>query len=539
MNSSTKRTAADAIYFHGHILTGVGLEAAHPERVTAMAAADGEIVATGSDADILARFRGVQTQVVDLQSAFTMPGFNDAHLHLGLAARILTSVDLLGVHSLAEMLERIHTAAEHAPRGEWLRGGGWDHTLWQDRKLPSRADLDAATMGHPAILQRVDVHIAVANSAALAAAGITRTTPNPAGGEIDRDAAGEPTGILRETAMRLVRASDLTPEQRRRGLEMALAEAVRHGITSVQDFSDWDFVLDLERMEREGTLPIRVAEWLPFTDSLEVLKEKRACRAATDRMLRTTMLKGFLDGSLGSRTAAMKAPYADDPGNTGLPRFAQSELNAMAEERARAGFQLGFHAIGDRAVEMALEALAAARQAAPEHDARHRIEHSQVVGPGDFAQYRQLAVIASVQPNHMLTDMAWAGERLGLERLARAYAWKSFAEAGVRLAFGTDYPVEPITPFRGIYAAITRTNEAGTERFHPEQKLTIAQTLYAYTQGAAYAEFAETWKGKLVPGYVADFVVLDRDLTVVSPEEVLAAHVLRTVVGGRTVYERT
>ncbi|HTV83587.1 MAG TPA: amidohydrolase [Acidobacteriaceae bacterium] len=529
---------ADAIYFHGDILTGVGLEMAHPKRVTAMAVAQGAVLATGSDAQILAQHRGTGTQVVDLEGAFTMPGFNDAHLHLGMAARILTSVDLLGARSLQEMQERVRAAAKRAFPGEWLRGGGWDHTLWTDGQLPSRADLDAATMGRPAILQRVDGHIAVANSAALAAAGITRATANPAGGEIDRNAAGEPTGILRETAMRLVEAPALTPEQRRRGLDLALAEAVRHGVTSVQDFSGWDFFLDLEQMEGEGKMPARVAEWLPFTDPVDVLEEKRAWRTAHDRMLRTTMLKGFLDGSLGSRTAAMKAPYADDATNTGLPRYAQSELNAMAAERARAGYQLGFHAIGDRAVEMALEALAAAQEAAPEGEARHRIEHSQVVSAGDFARYRELGVIASMQPNHLLTDMVWAEQRLGDARAKYAYAWRSFAETGVPLAFGTDYPVEPITPFRGIYAAITRKNNAGTETFHPEQKLGMAQVLYACTQGPAYAEFAETWKGKLAPGFVADFVVLDRDLTAVEPEEVLRTQVLQTVVGGRTGYQR-
>ncbi len=526
---------AETIFHNGDILTGVALESARLERVTAMAVARGEILATGADAEGL---RGPRTEVVDLGGAFAMPGFNDAHLHLGMAARILMSVDLLGARSLGEMQARVRAAAERAAAGEWLRGGGWDHTLWADGRLPSRADLDAATMGHPAILQRVDGHIAVANSAALAAAGITRATADPAGGEIDRDASGEPTGVLRETAMRLVQAPPLAPEQRRRGLELALAEAVRHGVTSVQDFSDWDFFLVLEEIASEGKLPIRVAEWLPFPDALEVLREKRGQRATDDRMLRTTMLKGFLDGSLGSRTAAMQAEYADDAGNMGLPRYEQAELHAMAVERARAGFQLGFHAIGDRAGEMALEALAAAREAVPEREARHRIEHSQVVNAGDFARYRDLGVIASMQPNHLLTDMAWAGKRLGPERSARAYAWRSFVEAGATLAFGTDYPVEPVTPFRGVYAAVTRKNEAGTETFHPEQRLTMAQALHAYTQGAAYAEFAETWKGKLAPGFVADFVVLDRDLMAVAPREILGTRVLRTVVGGRTAYEQ-
>ncbi|MFZ0689779.1 MAG: amidohydrolase [Acidobacteriaceae bacterium] len=552
--------AAEAIYYHGNILTGAGLEGAHPERVSAIAVAHGEILATGDDAGIIARFKGAGTRTVDLGGAFVMPGFNDAHAHLGAAGHILLSVNLIGAQSLAEMQERIRAAAEKAAPGQWLSGGGWDHTLWATGKLPDRADVDAAAAGHPAIFVRVDGHIAVADSAALQAAGITRETPDPQGGKIDRGPDGEATGILRETAQGLVKVPPPTPELRRKGLELAIEDAVSHGVTTVQDFSDWDDFLVFEQMESEGKLPVRIAEWLRFADPLSIEQQQAAHHPATDRMLHTTMLKGFMDGSLGSRTAAMNAPYSDDPGNSGIPRYTQDKLNAMAMERAKAGFQLGFHAIGDRAVEMALDAYAAAEAAirqpalpprtrangprsemvpmkqTPPHNLRFRIEHSQVVSAGDFNRYQQLGVIASMQPNHLLTDMAWAGARLGPEREKYAYAWKSFLDAGVPLAFGTDYPVEPITPYRGVYCGVTRENEAGTMSFHPEQKLTIGETLYAYTQGSAYAEFAEGWKGKLAPGYVADFVVLDRDLTAIPPHEILGTKVLRTVVGGETVY---
>lgn len=552
--------AAEAIYYHGNILTGAGLEGAHPERVSAIAVAHGEILATGDDAGIIARFKGAGTRTVDLGGAFVMPGFNDAHAHLGAAGHILLSVNLIGAKSLAEMQERIRAAAEKAAPGQWLSGGGWDHTLWATGKLPDRADVDAAAAGHPAIFVRVDGHIAVADSAALQAAGITRETPDPQGGKIDRGPDGEATGILRETAQGLVKVPPPTPELRRKGLELAIEDAVSHGVTTVQDFSDWDDFLVFEQMESEGKLPVRIAEWLRFADPLSIEQQQAAHHPATDRMLHTTMLKGFMDGSLGSRTAAMNAPYSDDPGNSGIPRYTQDKLNAMAMERAKAGFQLGFHAIGDRAVEMALDAYAAAEAAirqpalpprtrangprsemvpmkqTPPHNLRFRIEHSQVVSAGDFNRYQQLGVIASMQPNHLLTDMAWAGARLGPEREKYAYAWKSFLDAGVPLAFGTDYPVEPITPYRGVYCGVTRENEAGTMSFHPEQKLTIGETLYAYTQGSAYAEFAEGWKGKLAPGYVADFVVLDRDLTAIPPHEILGTKVLRTVVGGETVY---
>jgi hypothetical protein len=549
--------AGDAIYFHGNILTGVGLESAHPERVSAIAVAHGEILAAGDDAAITAKYKGAATQMVDLGGAFVMPGFNDAHAHLGDGGRIRLSVNLLGAKSLDDMQERIRAAAAKAAPGKWLSGGGWDHTLWASGMLPTRVDMDAAAGGHPAIFVRVDGHIAVADSAALAAAGITRATKDPEGGKIDRDANGEATGILRETAQGLVHVPPPSPEDRRKGLELAIEDAVSHGVTSVQDFSDWEDFLVFEQMEREGKLPVRISEWLRFSDPVSTEKQQAAHHPATDRMLHTTMLKGFMDGSLGSRTAAMNAPYADDPENSGIPRLTQVKLNAMAIERARAGFQLGFHAIGDRAVGMALDAFALAEDAVKAgpipgqvvtpiagqsfevhgRDFRFRIEHSQVVSAGDFARYKKLGVIASMQPNHLLTDMAWAGQRLGPEREKYAYAWKSFLDAGVPLAFGTDYPVEPITPFRGVYAGVTRMNEAGTVTFHPEEKLTIGETLYAYTQGSAYAEFAEGWKGKLAPGYVPDFVVLDRDLTAVAPKEILGARVLKTVVGGKTVYQ--
>jgi hypothetical protein len=283
---------------------------------------------------------------------------------------------------------------------------------------------------------------------------------------------------------------------------------------------------------------------LRFDDPVKLLLEHRAAHPATDRMLHTGMLKGFMDGSLGSRTAALQSPYADDPGNSGILVYDQPRLDAMTIERAAAGFQIGFHAIGDHGVEMALNAFSAATKATDHNGAslplptkRDRIEHSQVVDPRDIPRYKSLGIIASMQPSHLLTDMNWAGARLGAQRARCAYAWKAFLDAGVPLAFGTDYPVEPITPFRGIYAGVTRSNEAGTASYFPQDRLTIGQVLFAYTQGSAYAEFSESFKGKLVPGYVADFIVLDRDLTAVPAPEILKTQVLRTVVDGRTVYQ--
>jgi predicted amidohydrolase YtcJ len=256
-----------------------------------------------------------------------------------------------------------------------------------------------------------------------------------------------------------------------------------------------------------------------------------------DPMLHTTMLKGFMDGSLGSRTAAMLAPYTDDQKNSGIPRYEQEKLNAMAAERAGAGFQIGFHAIGDRGARMALDAFAYAEQKSNNKKLRFRIEHDQVIAPEDFKKYKDLGVIASVQTNHLLTDMNWAEAHIGPERAKHSYPWREFETNGIFMAFGTDYPVEPITPFRGLYAAITRKNEAGTKEYYPEQKISTQHAIFAYTVGSAMAEFAEQKKGQLQPGMLADFVVLDRDITKVAPPEILKTRVLRTVVGGKTVYE--
>jgi predicted amidohydrolase YtcJ len=533
--SATSVPPITAIYYHGNILTGEGLESERAQRVTAIAVGDHQIVAAGDDAAILKR-KQPGTKLFDLHGAFVMPGINDAHVHLGYAGRMKLSVDLTGSRSLAEMLDRVRSAAAATPAGEWLQGGGWDHTLWTSKTLPTRQDLDGVTGGHPAMFVRVDGHIAVVNSAALALSGVTNQMPDPQGGQLDHDANGNLTGIVREASgQELIRAHIPGPSQhlRRQAILLVLQDAATHGVTSVQDNSDWDDFLVYEELERQAQLPVRISEWLTFNDPVQTLVAHRAAHPAADRMLHTGMLKGFMDGSLGSRTAALRSPYADDPGNSGLPRYDQPRLDAMTKERSAAGFQIGFHAIGDRAVEMALNAFSAAGTNAASRD---RIEHSQVVDPEEIARYKALGIIASMQPSHLLTDMHWAVERLGRQRSRYSYAWKAFLESGVPLAFGTDYPVEPIAPFRGIYAAVTRSNEAGTESYFPQDKLSIGQALFAYTQGSAYAEFAEGYKGKLIPGYVADFVVLDRDLTTIPASAILKTKVLRTVVDGQTVY---
>jgi predicted amidohydrolase YtcJ len=561
-SSAEKQQHADVIFIHGDIYTGMGtcmgsLRVPEPcrnpiylekqpfsekvflpeYRVQAIAVTVGKIVAIGSNEEIQ-KLKGPKTQVIDLGGHFVMPGFNDAHVHLGSGGFEKLNVNLVGSQSLDEMKQRIADRVKTAAPGEWIQGRGWDHTLWAEQKTPTREDIDSVTGDHPAIFNRVDGHIAIANTAALKAAGITAQTADPHGGKIDRDDKGEPTGILRETAMGAVFSKIPPPSvaQRRRAAELALEDAAQHGITSAQDNSDWEDFLTYEEMEKEGKLTLRIAEWLPFDAPVDQLIKMRQHHRAADPMLHTTMLKGFMDGSLGSRTAAMLAPYSDDPKNSGIPRYEQDKLNAMAAERAKAGFQLGFHAIGDRGARMALDAFAYAEQQSKKKGLRFRIEHDQVIAPEDFEKYKKLGVIASVQPNHLLTDMNWAEAHIGPERAKHSYPWKEFAENGIPIAFGTDYPVEPITPFRGVYAAITRRNEAGTKEYYPAQKLDIHAAIAAYTTGSAYAEFEENQKGVLQPGMLADFVVLDRDLTKVAPEEILKTKVLRTVVGGKTVY---
>ncbi len=566
--SAAQAQTADTILVRGNILTGTHLRdgdnSATPAKVTALAIANGKILAAGTEAEVL-KLKGPKTQVIDLHGAFAMPGFNDAHTHMGEAGRQKLSVNLVGVHSLAEMQQRIRIYVATAPPGSWIQGGGWDQTLWADGKLPSRTDLDAVTAGHPAIFRRVDGHMAVANSAALTAAGITATTPDPSGSKIDRDASGDPNGILREAGANALVFSKIPPptiEQRREAYTVAIADVLANGVTSVQDNSDWEDFLALEELEHSNKLHLRVAEWLAFDTPLDVLKQRRASHPSDDLLLHLTQLKGYMDGSLGSRTAALEEPYSDDSGNSGLPRYDQDKLNQMAAERAMAGFQLGFHAIGDRANTMALNAFGVADQVAnlpplpsehgpdayvvtrsepgaapPPGALRFRIEHAQVLLPGDFDRFEKEGVIASMQPSHLLTDMKWATDRLGPERIKYAYAWKSFLDHHVVLAFGTDYPVELINPFRGLYSAITRKNEAGTQTFEPQEKISLNEAIYAYTQASAFGEFREKVKGRLEPGFLADLIVLDRDITTASPQELLHTKVLRTMINGETVYD--
>jgi predicted amidohydrolase YtcJ len=544
---------ADIIFLHGNIYTGVvGASTFHEvQRAEAIAVHGDRIEAVGSENDIL-KLKGPSTEVINLEGHFAMPGFNDAHVHLADAGLQGLTVNLNGVQSLTEFRERIKARLATATPGEWIIGGGWDETLWPVKEVPTRWDIDEVTTDHPVLLERVDGHASVANTLALRMASITLASKDPQGGQIVRDTTGQPNGVLRDTAIGAVNRLIPAPShaKRREALEASLQDLAQWGVTSAQDNSvsqaTWENFQVFEEIERDGKLTARISEWLRFDDSIDVLQQQRSSHPQTDPMLHTGMLKGFMDGSLGSHSAALLQPYADDPNNSGLPRYDQENLTQMTKDRVDAGFQIGFHAIGDKGVQMALDAFAEAEKDAHEKnikatnggdDYRLRIEHAQVTNPAQIAQFKKLKIIASMQPSHLLTDMNWASARLGPERAAHSYSWSEFLNAGVPLAFGTDYPVEHVNPFRGLYSAITRRSEDGKNEYFPAQKLTVDQAIAAYTGGAAFAEFAEKDKGKLAPGMLADFVVLDRDITASVPAKILGTKVLRTVVGGKTVYQ--
>jgi len=464
-----------------------------------------------------------------------------AKVHVGGAGQDWLAVRLNGTQSVAELQKRLAEGIAQHKAGEWITGSGWDHTFWPEKKFPSRQQLDVVSPKNPVILTHISGHVAVANSLALQLSGVTKSTSNPSGGEIERDDKGEPTGMLKEgAAMHLVESKipSPTPDERRRGIELALADLAKNGVTSAQDNSAWEDFLTYRAIKNDGKLTVRITEWLPFAAPLEKLEQMRRDGGTTDPWLRTGALKMVTDGALGSRTAAMLAPYSDDPSTSGIVTMEPEKLRALAVERDKAGFQLNFHAIGDRANRVALDAFEAAAKANGPRDRRDRIEHAQVVALSDIPRFARLQVIASMQPSHETSDMRWAEQRVGPERAKGAYAWASMQKFGVRLAFGTDYDVEPISPFRGLYACVTRELPTGGPQggWQPQEKISLADCIRAYTSGSAYGEFTEGKKGELKAGEFADFIVLSNDLTKVEPREYVNTKVLRTVVGGRTVY---
>jgi len=517
--------------------------------VEAVAIENERIVATGTSREMAASYEAART--IDLGGRLATPGFNDAHLHFLGGGLSLLRVDLNGARTLAEAKERIAAKARELPAGSWILGRGWDHTLWGGR-WPTRADLDAIAPDNPVFVQRVDGHVSWANTLALRKAGVTRATQAPAGGEILKDESGEPTGILKETAAGLVGrvVPEPTDAEKMQGLERALAEARRYGLTSIQDNSGYETTKLYRQLLQQGRLTVRVAEWQNFEDTVAELKRQRAEFAGfkdDESRLRLTALKGYVDGTLGSRTAAMLAPFSDDPHNSGIPRHTPEELTQMIVERDAAGFQIALHCIGDKANRMALDGFEAARrQSSPTEVTRvstlprHRVEHAQVVAPSDFARFHDLGVIASMQPSHAISDKRWAQDRLGEYRVQGAYAWHMMRSFGVHVPFGTDWPVEPINPYLGLYAAVTRQSTEGDPAggWWPQERITIADAIRCYTAESAYASFEETQKGQLVAGMLADITVHSRDLLTIDPALILQTEATLTILGGKVVYER-
>ena len=528
-------------FLHGRIYTN---DPKHPW-AAALAVRDEKILCVGSIAHIMLDCGGADSpgDTYPLNNHFVMPGFNDAHTHLGGAGRDKLSISLNGVDSVAELQKLVKAeVARHKP-GEWILGSGWDQTLWEDKKFPNRLVLDEVAPNNPVFLVHVSGHVAVANSLALKHAEIFPDTKNPMGGEIERYEDGEATGMLKEgAAMEMVaqRIPDPSDEERRKGIELVLAELARNGVTSAQDNSEWEDFLVYKDLKQEHKLSVRITEWLHFTDPLNDLQNRRSQGGTTDPWLKIGALKLVTDGALGSRTAAMGAPYSDDPSTSGIMTIDTEKLKAMAIDRDRVGFQLAFHAIGDKANHIALDVFESVARVNPSRDRRDRIEHAQVVALDDIPRFGKLNIIASMQPSHETNDMRWAEARIGPERAKGAYAWNSIQKAGGKLAFGTDYDVEPINPLRGIYACVSRELPGGGPPggWLPQEKLPLDDCIEAYTSGSAYAEFEDGKKGQLIVGQYADFIELSTDLTKAAPAEILKTEVLRTIVGGRTVYQK-
>ncbi len=521
---------------NGHVWTGV---ASRPW-ADALAVRGDRLAAVGSSAEVQ-KLVDRDTRVVDAHGGMVTPGFIDSHVHFVSGGFGLTSVDLRDAATPAEFIARIKAYAARQPAGTWILEGQWDHTRWGG-ELPTRAWIDSVTPRTPVWVSRLDGHMSLANSAALALAGVSRSTPDIPGGTIVRDARGEPTGILKDNATRLVDRAvpEPSPEAKDRALDAAMTYATAQGVTSVVNMGySWDDVATFERGRAAHRLRIRIYAAVPLA-SWAQLRDTIAARGRGDDWLRIGGLKAFVDGSLGSHTAAMLAPFSDAPGDTGLLVTPPESLYAWTAAADRAGLHVMVHAIGDRANRLQLDIFErVARENGP-RDRRFRIEHAQHLAPADIPRFGALGVIASVQPYHAIDDGRWAERIIGPTRAQTTYAFHSLLAKHARLAFGSDWPVAPATPLEGIYAAVTRRTLDGAhpDGWIPGERIGVEDALRAYTSGGAYAEFQEGRKGTLAVGKLADFVLIDRDLTRTPPAELRDARVVMTVVGGTVAYER-
>ena len=535
---------ADLIIVNAHVRT------MDKDRPTAEAVAvyGNRIAAVGST-DEIRRLAGARTRVVDASGQLVLPGFNDAHVHFLNGGFQLASVDLRDAANPQEFAERIRRFAEKTPRGRWITGGDWDHERWarsaSNAPLPTKELIDAATPETPVFVNRLDGHMALANSLALKLAGVTRDTRDPPGGLVVRDPkTGEPTGVLKDAAMSFVYKviPDSTVEEKLAAARAATEHAARLGVTSVQDVSAGNDVGIYQQLLEQGELKTRVYAIAPLPQ-WERLARTGVRAAFGSDMLRVGGLKAFADGSLGSTTALFFEPYNDAPEMRGLPgdeMLPEGQMLRRVRDADRSGLQVMIHAIGDQANDQILTLLAGVSRENGERDRRFRIEHAQHIRAADAARFARTRVIASMQPFHAIDDGRWAEKRIGPGRARTTYAFRSLLDAGAALAFGSDWTVAPLDPVLGIYAAVTRRTLDGRNPggWVPEQKITVEEAVRAYTVGSAYAEFADERKGTLTVGKLADIVILSRDIFRIDPVEIEKTRVTMTIMDGRIVYEK-
>jgi predicted amidohydrolase YtcJ len=517
-------------------------------RAEAVAVMGEEIVAVGSNQSIEA-YIGTDTEVIDAGGRLMIPGFNDAHAHYGPLDP--DYIELRYTTDPTVLTERVREAVARAQPGELIRGGHWEHEMFVDRQWPTKELLDEVAPDNPVSLSRADGHSTLVNSYVLRASGITNETPDPPGGEIQRDpVTGEATGIFKETARQLLdygavqveRTTEEEAARRALGWDQMLEYTRSLGVTSIQHPGGGN-AGTYQRMMDEGKLTVRVDVAGSLTSDPEELArwdELRKRYPPEGNWIRFGYLKGFMDGTLGSGTAMFFEPYEDEPETRGLPQMSYEELEEQVVAADAMGFQIGIHAIGTEANNWILNAYEHARAVNGARDSRHRSEHAQVLSDADIPRFAELGVIASMQPTHCITDKRFAEKRIGLERSRGAYAWRRLLDAGARIAFGTDYSVEPLAPLEGIYAAVTRKDRLGEDGdgWFPDQKLTAEEAIELYTLGSAYAQFMEDRKGMIKEGYLGDMVIYDRDFMTGPEDEIMQALVDFTIVGGKVVHRR-
>ncbi|MBP7705968.1 MAG: amidohydrolase [Candidatus Aminicenantes bacterium] len=528
----------DLALVNGKVWTG---DAAKPW-AEAVAARGDRIYAVGTTAEVGA-LAGPGTKFVDLGGAVVLPGFNDSHTHFLAGGFALKSIQLRDAKSRAEFTARVAAKARELGPDRWILTGDWDHQQFDPVELPRRDWIDAVTPDNPVCVNRFDGHMVVANTRALQLAGVTKDTPAPPGGEIGKDpVTGEPTGILKDTAIDLVLAKVPEPSfaEKLEAAEASVRHAAANGVTSVSEMADAASFEVFQELLRRGRLTTRVNLYIPITE-VETLAALRLKSPFGGPVLKLAGLKGFVDGSLGSGTAFFFEPYTDEPGNTGLLNghmFPEGIMEKRILAADRAGLQVAIHAIGDRANSLLLDIFEKAVRENGPRDRRWRVEHAQHMRPADIARFGKLGLVAAVQPYHAIDDGRWAETKIGPERIKTTYAFESLRRAGAVLAFGSDWTVGPLEPILGIYAAVTRRTLDGADPggWVPGEKVSVEEAVRAYTVNGAWAEFAEADKGTIEPGKLADLVVLDRDIFTVPPEEIGNARVRLTVFDGRVVY---